>query len=117
MEDYKDIISSFISSDSNQDNLTSDELVAMTEDVYEKLRKTKKKLKRAKKKGKSGKKIKKKIKKQKRKLEELEFHLHEAKKQKLVHGRWDKLIEKSVPRLIDVAGVVLERVVSSPNKK
>ncbi|MDR1891925.1 MAG: hypothetical protein LBQ48_02785 [Oscillospiraceae bacterium] len=84
------------------------EISLMAEDLKEELRKARKKLKRAKKKGKNRKKFKKKIKKLERKCKNLEKPLRDAKRQS-AKGRWDGIIERSIPELIKLATVIADR--------
>lgn len=86
--------------------------VAQEQDYIDELRRTKKKLKKAKRKGKRGKKQKRRIKKLNKKVRRLNKVIAYIRRMPPVvsqRGRWDTVIEKSVPELIKFATVVVDR--------
>jgi hypothetical protein len=103
-----DILESFTPSVSNSGQTPENEILAIKEEIREELRKAEKKLKKAKRKGKDGKKFKIKIKKLKKENKKLQSLLYNAK-QVTGKGRWDGAIEKSVPELIKLATIIMDR--------
>ena len=103
-----DILDSFTPNVSDAEKTPQNEILAIQEEIREELRKTEKKLKKAKQKGKDGKKFKRKIKKLKKENKKLESLLYNAK-QAPCKGRWDGAIEKSIPELIKLATIIVDR--------
>lgn len=103
-----DILESLTPSASNSEQTPKDQLLEMQEQIRAGLRKAEKKLKKAEKMGKAGKKHKQKIKKLKKENKNLQSLLHTAK-QASGKGRWHGIIEKSVPELIKLATLVVDR--------
>ncbi|WP_333595471.1 hypothetical protein [Anaerospora hongkongensis] len=108
MYEMNDILESFTPSVPNSEQTPKDQIVAIQEEIREELRKAEKKLKKAKRKGKNGKKFKHKIKKLKKENKKLQSLLYNTK-QASTKGRWDGAIEKSVPELIKLATVIVDR--------
>lgn len=110
-----DILTGFaptIESTSSSDSKVEEKL----EDTRDDLHRAKKKLKKAKKKGKGVKKLKKKIEKLKAKSKKLERKLQDSTAQPPApyRGRWDSLIEKSVPEAIKLANTIVKQVSPPP---
>lgn len=80
------------------------------DDTKEKLRRAKKKLIKAKKKGKKAKKLRRKVKKLKAQLKCLKLlNYSPAAASQPVRGRWDGVIEKSIPEVIKLATTLANR--------
>ena len=103
-----DILESFTPSVSDAEETSKNEISAIQDEIRKELRKAEKKLKKAKRKGRDGKKFKRKIKKLKKENKKLQSLLHNAK-QVPSKGRWDGAIEKSVPELIKLATIIMDR--------
>jgi hypothetical protein len=104
----------------NPEFSSKQELSVLREALQEELRKANKKLKRAKKKGKGCKKLKKKIKKLEKEIKKQKrknnkpMSSHHTKRQP-TKGRWDVLIEKSVPEMIKFATIIVDRKLPQKN--
>lgn len=103
-----DILESFTPRVSDSEQSPKDEILAIQEEIRKELRKTEKKLKRAKRKGKDGNKFKHKIKKLKKENKKLQSLLYNTK-QAPTKGRWDGALEKSVPELIKLVTIIIDR--------
>ena len=103
-----DILESFTLSASNSEQTPKDQLLEIQEQIRVGLRKAEKKLKKAERKGKDGKKYKQKIKKLKKEKKKLQSLLYTSK-QAPAKGRWDGAIEKSIPELIKLATIIVDR--------
>ena len=108
MYEMNDILESFTPRVSDSEQSPKDEILAIQEEIRKELRKAEKKFKKAKRKGKDGKKFKCKIKKLKKKNKKLQSLLYNAK-QTPTKGRWDGALEKSVPELIKLATIIMDR--------
>ncbi|MCI9626460.1 MAG: hypothetical protein HFI90_06720 [Clostridia bacterium] len=105
---YDDILSGLPIEADTDHSQSNQQLFSVQEDIEKKLRKTKKKLKKAKKKGKDTKKFKKKYKKLQTKFERMNALLAETKKSS-PKGRWDATIERTLPELVKLTTVILDR--------
>lgn len=103
-----DILDGFTPSISNSEETPRDQLLEIQEQIRARLRKAEKKLKKAERKGKDGKRYKQKIKELKKENKNLQSLLYTAK-QAPARGRWHGIIEKSVPELIKLATLVVDR--------
>lgn len=103
-----DILESFTTNSSDAEQTPKDEILAIQEELREELRKAEKKLKKAKRKGKDGKKSKLKINKLKKENKRLQSLLYNAK-QSHGKGHWNGIFEKSVPELIKLATIIMDR--------
>ena len=103
-----DALSGYTSGSHNDETLSAQELSLLFDDGCDELRKAKRKLERTKKKGKDCKKLKKKIKKLKKNKKQLKARLETARQQP-IRGRWDGLIENSVPEIIKLTMTIVDR--------
>lgn len=113
MYDPDNILDGFPTNDNPPELSTKQELFSMEETLQAERRRLRKKLKRAKKKGKSGKKARKELKKLEKKYDKLKALLR-AVKQQPPKGRWDGLLEKSVPEAFKLANTVIDRMLPLP---
>lgn len=103
-----DILSGLTTEADTESCQSTNGLFSAQADIEGKLRKTKKKLKKAKKKGRNTKKLKKKYKLLKQKYETLSALLQTEKKAH-IKGRWDTTLEKTLPEIIKLTTVILDR--------
>ena len=110
MENHDDILAGYQST-GEPEQPSVIEAETDLEEKRDKLQRAKKKLKKAKKKGKGAKKLKKKVKKLKAKVKSLEEKLRNSKALISIpyRGRWDVLIERSVPEAIKLVNTVVKQ--------
>ena len=103
-----DILESFKPIASSSEQASDLELLERQDKILAELHKARKKLKKAEKAGKSSKNIQKKVKKLKKENKKLQGLLQFAK-QAPAKGQWHGVIEKSVPELIKLATIIVDR--------
>jgi len=108
MHEINDVLSGFTTGGNNPEYQSVQYFLEKLEEMQFEIRRTNRKLKKSQEQAELAKKYKKKNRKLKKK--------YNAANQQSSKRRWDGLIEKSVPKFIDLATVVIDRKLAQPKK-